>query len=290
MFLFRKKPSNKNNESNVFETKENDIAISKKDDDKPKIEKVQNKFSKTTKIENIKTNSILKDLIVNFCNRDKFIESATTFANEELRSEVVSMIDFDHLYYLFYGDIPSYCKNISKVDYNKDCKTFKILITDVTDLRRSIRFIRRFIRFYDNFLYDFIEEFRKKYIEDLSETDNNYGVIKRLESMLDSFSIDTAYCFNIISNLLYSLDTYYDENPNSVGNKITFTKYDTLKRYYFVHTYSLKGSVKIFNNNTMIFGEINNIMKQYDFIYNFVFGTIICNIQTLKTIFDNIKY
>ena len=38
MFLFRKKPSNKNNESNVFETKENDIAISKKDDDKPKIE------------------------------------------------------------------------------------------------------------------------------------------------------------------------------------------------------------------------------------------------------------
>ena len=67
------------------------------------------------KIENIKTNSILKDLLVNFCNRDKFIESATTFANEELRSEVVSMIDFDHLYYLFYGDIPSYCKNISIV-------------------------------------------------------------------------------------------------------------------------------------------------------------------------------
>ena len=290
MFLFRKKPSNKNNESNVFETKDNDITISKKDDDKPKIEKVQNEFNKTSKTENINTNSILKDLLINFCNRDKFIESANSFANEELRPEVISMIDFDHLYYLFYGDIPSYCKNISKVDYNKDCKTFKILITDVTDLRRSIRFIRRFIRFYDNFLYDFIEEFRKQYIEELSENDKNYGVIKRLETMLDSFSTDTAYCFNIISNLLYSLDIYYNENPNSIGNKITFTKYDTLKRYYFVHTYSLKGAVKIFNNNTMIFGEVNNIMKQYDFIYNFVFGTIICNIQTLKTIFDNIKY
>ena len=55
---------------------------------------------------------------MDFCNRDKFIKSATAFANEELRSEVISMIDFDHLYYLFYGDIPSYCKNISKVICN----------------------------------------------------------------------------------------------------------------------------------------------------------------------------
>lgn len=288
MFLFHKKSSKKNEEMNNINKNKTDIEIKPKDTvkecEKPIIN--DNKIEKTSE----KSNPYLYELIEHFCDRDNFIKYVSKCANEELREEISSMIDFDQLYYLFYGDIPSYCKNISKVDYNKDCKTFKILITDVTDLRRSIRFLRRLIRYFDNFLFDFNENFRKMYIDELKEDDKNYGIIKRLETMLDSFSTDTAYCFNVVSNLLYSLDTYYNENPNSIGKKITFTKHDTLKRYYFVHTYSLKGAVKIFNNDTMIFGEVNNLMKQYDFLYDFVFGTIICNIQTMKTIFSNIKY
>lgn len=288
MFLFHKKSSKKNEESNDINKIKTDVEVKPKDMvkecDKPIINdsEIEKPFEKS--------NPYLYDIIEQFCNRDNFITNVKRYVDEELREEIASMIDFDQLYYLFYGDIPSYCKNISKVDYNKDCKTFKILITDVTDLRRSIRFLRRLIRYFDNFLYTFNENFRKMYINELKEDDKNYGIIKRLETMLDSFSTDTAYCFNMVSNLLYSLDTYYNENPNSIGKKITFTKHDTLKRYYFVHTYSLKGAVKIFNNDTMIFGEVNNLMKQYDFIYNFVFGTIICNIQTMKTIFSNIKY
>lgn len=288
MFLFHKKSSKKNEESNDINKIKTDIEVKSKDIvkecDKPIIN--NNKIEKTSE----KSNPYLYELIEHFCDRDIFISNVKKYVNEELREEISSMIDFDQLYYLFYGDIPSYCKNISKVDYNKDCKTFKILITDVTDLRRSIRFLRRLIRYFDTFLFDFNENFRKMYIDELKEDDKNYGIIKRLETMLDSFSTDTAYCFNVVSNLLYSLDTYYNENPNSIGKKITFTKHDTLKRYYFIHTYSLKGAVKIFNNDTMIFGEVNNLMKQYDYIYDFVFGTVICNIQTLKTIFYNIKY
>lgn len=288
MFLFHKKSSKKNEESNDINKIKTDIEVKSKDMvkecDKPIIN--NNKIEKTSE----KSNPYLYELIEHFCDRDIFISNVKKYVNEELREEISSMIDFDQLYYLFYGDIPSYCKNISKVDYNKDCKTFKILITDVTDLRRSIRFLRRLIRYFDTFLFDFNENFRKMYIDELKEDDKNYGIIKRLETMLDSFSTDTAYCFNVVSNLLYSLDTYYNENPNSIGKKITFTKHDTLKRYYFIHTYSLKGAVKIFNNDTMIFGEVNNLMKQYDFLYDFVFGTVICNIQTLKTIFSNIKY
>lgn len=288
MFLFHKKSSKKNEESNDINEIKTDIEVKSKDMvkecDKPIIN--NNKIEKTSE----KSNPYLYELIEHFCDRDIFISNVKKYVNEELREEISSMIDFDQLYYLFYGDIPSYCKNISKVDYNKDCKTFKILITDVTDLRRSIRFLRRLIRYFDTFLFDFNENFRKMYIDELKEDDKNYGIIKRLETMLDSFSTDTAYCFNVVSNLLYSLDTYYNENPNSIGKKITFTKHDTLKRYYFIHTYSLKGAVKIFNNDTMIFGEVNNLMKQYDFLYDFVFGTVICNIQTMKTIFSNIKY
>lgn len=288
MFLFHKKSSKKNEESNDINKIKTDIEVKSKDMvkecDKPIIN--NNKIEKTSE----KSNPYLYELIEHFCDRDIFISNVKKYVNEELREEISSMIDFDQLYYLFYGDIPSYCKNISKVDYNKDCKTFKILITDVTDLRRSIRFLRRLIRYFDTFLFDFNENFRKMYIDELKEDDKNYGIIKRLETMLDSFSTDTAYCFNVVSNLLYSLDTYYNENPNSIGKKITFTKHDTLKRYYFIHTYSLKGAVKIFNNDTMIFGEVNNLMKQYDFLYDFVFGTAICNIQTMKTIFSNIKY
>lgn len=288
MFLFHKKSSKKNEESNDINKIKTDIEVKSKDMvkecDKPIIN--NNKIEKTSE----KSNPYLYELIEHFCDRDIFISNVKKYVNEELREEISSMIDFDQLYYLFYGDIPSYCKNISKVDYNKDCKTFKILITDVTDLRRSIRFLRRLIRYFDTFLFDFNENFRKMYIDELKEDDKNYGIIKRLETMLDSFSTDTAYCFNVVSNLLYSLDTYYNENPNSIGKKITFTKHDTLKRYYFIHTYSLKGAVKIFNNDTMIFGEVNNLMKQYDFLYDFIFGTVICNIQTMKTIFSNIKY
>lgn len=288
MFLFHKKSSKKNEESNDINKIKTDIEVKSKDMvkeyDKPIIN--NNKIEKTSE----KSNPYLYELIEHFCDRDIFISNVKKYVNEELREEISSMIDFDQLYYLFYGDIPSYCKNISKVDYNKDCKTFKILITDVTDLRRSVRFLRRLIRYFDTFLFDFNENFRKMYIDELKEDDKNYGIIKRLETMLDSFSTDTAYCFNVVSNLLYSLDTYYNENPNSIGKKITFTKHDTLKRYYFIHTYSLKGAVKIFNNDTMIFGEVNNLMKQYDFLYDFVFGTVICNIQTMKTIFSNIKY
>lgn len=288
MFLFHKKSSKKNEESNDINKNKTDIEVKPKDMvkecDKPIIN--NNKIEKTSE----KSNPYLYELIEHFCDRDIFISNVKKYVDEELREEISSMIDFDQLYYLFYGDIPSYCKNISKVDYNKDCKTFKILITDVTDLRRSIRFLRRLIRYFDTFLFDFNENFRKMYIDELKEDDKNYGIIKRLETMLDSFSTDTAYCFNVVSNLLYSLDTYYNENPNSIGKKITFTKHDTLKRYYFIHTYSLKGAVKIFNNDTMIFGEVNNLMKQYDYIYDFVFGTVICNIQTMKTIFSNIKY
>lgn len=288
MFLFHKKSSKKNEESNDINKNKTDIEVKPKDMvkecDKPIIN--NNKIEKTSE----KSNPYLYELIEHFCDRDIFISNVKKYVDEELRKEISSMIDFDQLYYLFYGDIPSYCKNISKVDYNKDCKTFKILITDVTDLRRSIRFLRRLIRYFDTFLFDFNENFRKMYIDELKEDDKNYGIIKRLETMLDSFSTDTAYCFNVVSNLLYSLDTYYNENPNSIGKKITFTKHDTLKRYYFIHTYSLKGAVKIFNNDTMIFGEVNNLMKQYDYIYDFVFGTVICNIQTMKTIFSNIKY
>lgn len=288
MFLFHKKSSKKNEELIDINKIKTNIEIKPKDMvkecDKPIIN--NNKIEKTSE----KSNPYLYELIERFCDRDIFISNVKKYVNEELREEISSMIDFDQLYYLFYGDIPSYCKNISKVDYNKDCKTFKILITDVTDLRRSIRFLRRLIRYFDTFLFDFNENFRKMYIDELKEDDKNYGIIKRLETMLDSFSTDTAYCFNVVSNLLYSLDTYYNENPNSIGKKITFTKHDTLKRYYFIHTYSLKGAVKIFNNDTMIFGEVNNLMKQYDYIYDFVFGTVICNIQTMKTIFSNIKY
>ena len=288
MFLFHKKSYKKNEELIDINKNKTDIEVKPKDMvkecDKPIIN--NNKIEKTSE----KSNPYLYELIERFCDRDIFISNVKKYVDEELREEISSMIDFDQLYYLFYGDIPSYCKNISKVDYNKDCKTFKVLITDVTDLRRSIRFLRRLIRYFDSFLFDFNENFRKMYIDGLKEDDKNYGIIKRLETMLDSFSTDTAYCFNVASNLLYSLDTYYNENPNSIGKKITFTKHDTLKRYYFVHTYSLKGAVKIFNNDTMIFGEVNNLMKQYDFLYDFVFGTIICNIQTMKTIFSNIKY
>lgn len=233
----------------------------------------------------------IDDLITDFFSRDKFIDESQEWA-KELRENIRENVDHEFIYEHIYGEVPNYSNNVSKVDFNKDCRTFQVAITDVVDLRNSIRFLRRYIHKFDEFINKLIEvynEYMKYYLE--IHGFENEDILIRIQLMLESYVSDTSYCFNIIGNLLCILNNYYDDsgNINKLGEKLKIVKYDTMKRYYFNHTYSLKSSVKMFNKESMAFGEINNIMKQYNYIYEFVFGTLICDIQTIKTIFDSIK-
>ena len=83
MFLFRKKPSNKNNESNVFETKDNDIAISKKDDDKPKVEKA----TTTAKKSKIPKATVKKAKSVKVVETPEVLENTEIFETTEKTEE-----------------------------------------------------------------------------------------------------------------------------------------------------------------------------------------------------------
>lgn len=233
----------------------------------------------------------IDDLISDFFNRDKFIAESQDWVRE-LRENVRENIDHSFIYEHIYGEVPNYSNNISKVDFNKDCRTFQVAVTDVVDLRNSIRFLRHYIHKFDEFINKLSEYYNLyiKYYFEIHGLDDE-DVLKRIQLMIESYITDTSYCFNTIGNLLCILNNYYDDSGNltSSGEKLKVVKYDTLKRYYFNHTYTLKSSVKMFNKESMAFGEINNIMKQYNYIYNFVFGTLICDIQTIKTIFDSIK-
>lgn len=266
------------------ELKQEEVTVKeepKKEINKPTTEEF-NKY--------IDTKEKIDDLISDFFNYDKFIKDSKQYADEELRDSVKENIDHNFVYTHIYGEIPSYDKNISKVDFTKDCRIFEVTVTDVVDLRTSLRYLRRYIRRFESFMTDLIEyysEFKK--ICNKIQNNENENILDRIELMLDSYITDTSYCFNTISDLLCILNRYYDKNLDNIGNKLKFVKYDTLKRYYFTNTYSLKSSVKLFNKEAMVFGEINNIMKQYNFVYNFVFGTLVCDIQTIKTVFDSIK-
>lgn len=232
----------------------------------------------------------IKEEIDKFFDHDEFINDSIDYANQELKDSIKSNIDHEFIYTHIFGDTPSYSNNVSKVEFNKDCRTFQVVITDVVDLRTTVRFLRHYIRRFDEFVTTILDLFKSFELnENYCTSDDNANIMERIELMLDSFITDTSYCFNVASNLLCILNRYYEENLETIGDKIKFVKYDTMKRYYFTHTYSLKNSVKMFNKESMCFGEINNIMKQYNFLYNFVFGTLICDIQTIKTLFDSIK-
>ena len=60
---------------------------------------------------------------------------------------------------------------------------------------------------------------------------------------------------------------------------------DTLKRYYFNNVYELKNSIKLFDDEKMVFGETNNIMRYFNKLFDYVFGDIICIYYTANNHF-----
>lgn len=230
------------------------------------------------------------DLIDIFFDHSKFIDDSKDYAKLELRDTTCCQLDHDFIYFHIYGDIPSFDNNVSKVDFAKDCRAFQVTVTDVIDLRNSVRFLRHYIHRFESFLCEIIENY-KIYSKHLNLYQNkiNENIIDRIGMILESYMTEVMYSLNVSSDLICILNRYYDKNLDKIDNKIKIVKYDTLKRYYFNDTYTLKNSVKMFNKEAMIFGEINNIMKQYNYIYNFVFGTMVCDIQSIKTIFESIN-
>lgn len=232
----------------------------------------------------------LDELIRHFFDHDTFINDSISYGERYLRDSMKPNVDHEFIYSHIYGDIPNFSNNLGKTEFNKDCRTFQTVVTDVVDLRTSVRFLRSYISRFDKFIGEFFDIYMEyeNYLNKIQNNENE-NILKRIEIMLSSYVSDINHCMNSVSNLICELDLYYKDNLEQIGQKLKFVKYDTLKRYYFNHTFALKGSLKIFNKESMIFGEINNIMKEYNYIYNFVFGTLVCDIQTIQTVFDSMK-
>lgn len=199
--------------------------------------------------------------------------------------EYSSIDPFDLMTLLMFGESNSYNSVIKKLDYNKNKNILKTMIKDSNKLSNSVSFLRALIIYMDNYLEQVL-----KYYETLDPErngENKYickSLYDRLHSMLMSFSDEVFHMRDRSTTLKHLVD--YTNGCNEVDSSLVKT--DTLKRFYFSHVYALKNNVVYFNKNNMLFGEIDNIMRNFDTLFDFLFGDCICIYQTIKNQTDTI--
>ena len=101
--------------------------------------------------------------------------------------------------------------------------------------------------------------------------------------MFYSYAWDTTHVRSSVTTLKTLIHNAMDDEYT-----ITLSKKDSLKRYYFNHVYDLKNNVKAFDDNKMIFGSTNQIMKKYDEIISFIFSDFVAIYQSILTILEHI--
>lgn len=181
--------------------------------------------------------------------------------------------------------------SIKKIDYNKNKNLLKNIIRSTGTFNDSIIFVSQLIKLLDDnfskidelFVYldpDFID---KTNPENLILDDEDYF---RLKDIHQSFYEEISG----YRNKAFTLTTLA-KNANRIMENPKINKYlktDTLKRYYFSHVYDLKNNVMVFDKHLMLFGEIDNLMRNFDSIFNFLFGDFICIYQTILNQVTNV--
>ena len=234
--------------------------------------------------------SKISNLILN-C-RDKFsVKIDDVIEKSEFDFDTIELLKFNKsiLESLIFGSPV----NTKKLDYNKDKKILEMLIMKHSNILISIRFLKTIIVVLDDFLESLnteytnvLQEFSSNDFLQYATHDENLEITQYLESVeaiIHSFSIKSTNIRESTSHLIYMVHNVMNRNPEILKLKIVTP--DTLKRYYFKHVYDLKNSVKIFDRDKMIFGEINNIMRMYDEIIDYLFGEFVAMYHTLDTIF-----
>lgn len=119
----------------------------------------------------------------------------------------------------------------------------------------------------------------------LKELDSNKQIeIQHIINLFYSYAWDTTHVRSSVTTLKTLIHNAMDDEYT-----ITLSKKDSLKRYYFNHVYDLKNNVKAFDDNKMVFGGTNQIMKKYDELISFIFSDFVAIYQSILTILEHIS-
>lgn len=204
-------------------------------------------------------------------------DTGFTFNNKESVKDLVIL--------LFFGEKEdsSMCSN--KLDFNKNKSLLKTCLLNEFGINSTVRILKKLTIIVNDFFLELSGKFDE--VHNISVRNNTYKEhdICKIQDMIDSFLFDSTNIREKASNLIYTTDNIVQDQL--LCAKITECKSDSLKKYYFTHVYDLKNNIKIFDKDTMVYGEINNIMRIFDNIFNFLFGDIVFMFNTVDTLFKS---
>lgn len=180
---------------------------------------------------------------------------------------------------ILFGSSPN--KNIvsKKINYNKNKNTLKTIIKSSSSFYETVLFVKELVILISDYLWK-VEE-----LVSLSDPNKNEEFIMneieygRLKDMIDSYVSEV----NHIRNKALTLSVLANNSDNIFNHAVSLNniKRDTLNRFYFSHVHDLKNNVSLFPKELMLFGEIDNMMRHFDNIFNFLFGDFISIYQTI---------
>ena len=184
----------------------------------------------------------------------------------------------DIIVMLMFGE-SKYDENITKkIDFNKNKNLIKNIFLSM-GFETAISILKEISHLTEDFMTKFTDKFRTIINSNFNDPESilTEDEFKRLDEVIFAFSWMGTHCN---SNII-SMTTLYHNTLTRPLNKI---KRDSLKRYYFNHVYDLKNNIKIFDKDSMIFGEINMIMSLFDAVCDYIFGDFITTYNTLDTL------
>lgn len=238
----------------------------------------------------MKEKNIYDDILTKSTNiRDRF----ETFFKTKMKENGVSpnLIDdnvVNIIKTLLFGTGSS--SKISKNDFHKQFNLIKQLFLKLPDIENTLSLLKDMIFQFDEYINYVSSTFSKlEVIKDKKITNDTFCKIR---DMLNHYSWTSMHIRSDVMTLKTLIHNsgwiHINKSLTLIDKKdIGNAKPDTLKRYYFDDVYDLKNSIKLFNNNEMIFGETNTIMNLYNKIFEYIFKHFIC---VYNIIYTNIEW
>lgn len=158
----------------------------------------------------------------------------------------------------------------------------KIIIDNISGmavLHELVVLLEEFTNHISNTFGDMFETISHDTTIDENEKTEYHNIV----NLFWSYSWDTTHIRGDATSLKALLSDVMDNNF-----KITVSKKDSLKRYYFNYVYDLKNNIKVFDDDKMLFGNTNQIMKKYNEIITFIFSDFVAIYQSILVILEHI--
>lgn len=235
------------------------------------------------------TEKAIYDNILNKCNNleHKFIDFFDLICNKwNVNKTITDPITIDMIKSLIFGvdeEMP-----MKKLDVNKNRNLIKQLFLNNVNLKNSIYFIQDIVKQLEEFV-NHVATYFETNMDKLKNKGISEVEYKKLKYLFYSYGWECTHIRSYCSDIQTLIDnsgcitntSIIKEKPTEKDLKKC--KKDTLKRYYFTDSYTIKNNIRYFDMKSMIFGETNTIMRMYNLITDFLFKDFMFMYNVIKT-------